>query len=57
MDLITRPLCQPRPNFWVLVSCVVIENQMDIQISWDTVIQAAQKREKLLMPVPGFCTL
>ena len=54
MDLISRSLCQPCSHPGVFVSCVVIDNQVDIQIRRDAVIQTAQEREKLLMAVPRF---
>src|SRR5580704_17269120 len=38
----------------MFVGGVVVDDQMNVQLRRDAVVEAAQKREKLLMPVPRF---
>jgi len=38
----------------MLVGGVIVNDQVDVQFRRDAVVEAAQKREKLLMPVSRF---
>ncbi len=51
MDVIPRPCGQPLLHFRMLVRSIVVEDEMNIEISGDGVVYPLQKTEKLLMPV------
>jgi len=53
MDLVSRPLYEPCPHLRVLVRCIVIDNQVNIQIRRYAFVQPAQESEKLLVTMPG----
>src|SRR5580698_10221994 len=38
----------------MLVRCVIIDNEMNVQLRRNTLVQAPEKREKLLMPMSRF---
>ena len=46
-----RPAREPGPHFRVLVGCVVVEHQMDIERGGDISLDVAQEREELLVAV------
>jgi len=52
VDVPTRTPCQPGLYPRMLVSAVVVDDQMHIQTCWDTCLNSTQKRKKLLMSVP-----
>ena len=54
MNLVSRPLRQPGAHFGMFVRCVIVDDQVDVQFRRDAVVEPAQKREKLLMPVSRF---
>src|SRR5271165_6558325 len=45
------PTCQPRTHPRVLVSGVVVTNQMHLERGWHARLDMAQKRQEFLMPV------
>ena len=49
--MIARPCGQPFLHFRMLVGSVIVEHEMNIEISMSGVIDPLQKSEKLLMPV------
>ena len=51
MYLITGPLGQPGAHLTMFVRRVVVHNQVHVELFGNTGVQAAQKREKLLVPV------
>src|ERR1700685_4089487 len=54
MNLISGPLRQPGSHLRMLVGGVIVDDQMNVQFRRDAVVEATQKREKLLMPVARF---
>jgi hypothetical protein len=44
---------QPGPHFGVLVRGIVIHDEVDLEFFWDSGVQPAQEREKLLVAVAG----
>jgi len=40
----------------MLVSRVVVDDQMDLEIGRNTVVEMVEKSEKLLVPMARFCT-
>ena len=45
---------EPSAYLWVLMGGVIVDDQVDVQLCRDAVVEATQKREKLLMPVSRF---
>src|SRR5512139_873243 len=54
MNMVARAGSKPCPHLGVLMGGVVINNQMNVQISGHIVVNMSEKGQKLLMSVPGF---
>src|SRR5882757_466009 len=54
MNLKSRPLCQPESYFGMLVSGIVIDDEMDRKISGHDLIDAFEEGKKLLMAMAWF---
>ena len=53
VEVVARPLCQPSSYSGMLVSGVVVDDEMNVEILRHAGIEAAEEGEKLLMPVAG----
>lgn len=53
MDLVARPHRQPALDLGMLVSGVVVHDQMEVEFGRDVLIEVAKELEKLLMAVAG----
>jgi hypothetical protein len=51
MDAEARPLRKPDSDLWMLVSSVVVNDEMHVEAFRDGGVQAAEEGEKLLVPV------
>lgn len=51
VNLVSGSLRQPCAHLLVFVSSVIVDDQMNVEFGGDALVQAAQEREKLLMPV------
>ena len=49
-----RVVCQPRPHLRVLMSAVVVRDDMHIQFSRDALVDLLEKGKELLVTMPGF---
>lgn len=49
-----RVVCQPRPHPRVLMSAVVVCDDMHIQFSRDALVDLLEKGKELLVTMPGF---
>ena len=54
MNLKSRPLCQPESYLGMLVSGIVIDDEMDGNISGHNLIDAFEEGKKLLMAMAWF---
>ena len=54
MDVEPRPLRQPGADFGVLVSAVVVDNQVHVELGRVLFIDPPQEAQELLVAVPGF---
>ncbi len=54
MHMPTRSVRQPRLDLGVLVRGIVVHDHVDVQIGGDGLVNAAQERQKFLMPMSGF---
>src|SRR6185437_15602163 len=51
VNLVSRPLRQPGPYLRMLVRSVIIDDEVNVKFGRDALVQSAQKREELLMPM------
>lgn len=51
MDVTARSCGQPLADFRMLVRCIVVEHEMNVDISMNGLVNPLQKPEKLLIPV------
>ncbi len=49
VDVKARSGCEPSSNLGVLVSRVVVDDEMDVQLLWDRRVDVAQELEELLV--------
>ena len=54
MNVVARPRSQPCPHLGVLVSAIVVDDQMDIQLCWDVAVNVTKEGEKLVMSMERF---
>ena len=54
MKMEARMACEPGLDPWVLVSRVVVGDQVQLEFGRDSVVEVVEKSEKLLMPMPRF---
>jgi hypothetical protein len=52
MNVIPPMARQPGSNPGVLVSCIIVGNQMDLELNRNVVVEVVKKREKFLIPMP-----
>jgi len=52
MDVEAGPLCQPEAHLGMLVGGIVVDDQMGVKVFRHGLVNALDKPEKLLMPVP-----
>ena len=56
MDVEAPMAGEPGLDPRMLVSRVVVDDQMDLEIGRNTVVEMVEKSEKLLVPMARFCT-
>jgi hypothetical protein len=54
MHMPARLCCQPRLDLGMLVTAIVVHDAVHVEIGWHRLVDLAQERQELLMPVARF---